>query len=163
MFGVGQCQRALFSFSFLFLLLICSVFSLHPSPHLPTHKSFVNLSLMPSAPALSHPPRTSPLSICQTICTVFASSFHSPQPLCPFFPSISLSFIFFLYHRHSFSLFSHFFSACLAILCSPHPFISALLALMSVATGRSIQDGVFVLSAERKMNVAAMHHPLLSV
>lgn len=29
---------------------------------------------------------------------------------------------------------------------------------MSVAMAQSIQDGVFVLSAERKMNVAAMHH-----
>ena len=29
---------------------------------------------------------------------------------------------------------------------------------MSVAMARSIQDGVFVLSTERKMNVAAMHH-----
>lgn len=34
---------------------------------------------------------------------------------------------------------------------------------MSVAMARSIQDGVFVLSAERKMNVAAMHHSLLAV
>lgn len=48
----------------------------------------------------------------------------------------------------------------LAIFCSLPSFISALLALMSVAMARSIQDGVFVLSAERKMNVAAMHHSL---
>lgn len=52
----------------------------------------------------------------------------------------------------------------LAIFPSLHSFISALLALMSVAMTRSIQDGVFVLSSERKMNVAAMHHsPPVSV
>lgn len=44
-----------------------------------------------------------------------------------------------------------------------HFFISSVLALMSVAIARSIQDGVLVLSNERKMNVAAMHHSLLTV
>lgn len=44
-----------------------------------------------------------------------------------------------------------------------HSFILSLLALMSVAMVRSIQDGVFVLSTERKMNVAAVHHSLLTV
>lgn len=34
---------------------------------------------------------------------------------------------------------------------------------MSVAMARSIQDGVLVRSNERKMNVAAMHHSLLTV
>lgn len=38
-----------------------------------------------------------------------------------------------------------------------------MLALMSIAMARSIQDGVFVLSTERKINVAAMHHSLLTV
>lgn len=50
-------------------------------------------------------------------------------------------------------------SIFLFVFCSLHSFFSTLLPLMSVAMARSIQDGVFVLSAERKMNVAAMHPP----
>lgn len=85
----------------------------------------------------------------------------TPSSLSPLLSIyVSLFFLFFFCHHHSFSLSCDFFFCFLAIFCSLPSFISALLALMSVAMARSIQDGVFVLSAERKMNVAAMHHSL---
>lgn len=79
------------------------------------------------------------------------------------FPSIYLSFIFFPYHRHPFFTLSGAIFLGLPSFFFLHSFILSLLALMSVAMVRSIQDGVFVLGAERKMNVAAMHHSLLTV
>lgn len=87
----------------------------------------------------------------------------TPQALCPFFfpflcPSFSFLTTVTLFH-YPVSYLIHFFLFRQShSLLSLHSFISALLALMSVAMARSIQDGVFVLSAERKMNVAAMHH-----
>lgn len=86
-----------------------------------------------------------------------------PSTLCSLthFPSIYFSFIFFPYHRHPlYTIRCYFFGLPFFLL---HSFILSLLALMSVAMVRSIQDGVFVLSTERKMNVAAMHHSLLTV
>ena len=110
--------------------------------------------------ALSHSPWTIPASIYQSIHTILAS-IHLSKAL---FPSILVSFIFLS------SPPSFFFTIlcvcvffCLTILFPLHSFISALLALMSVAMARSIQDGVFVLSTERKMNVAAMHRSLPTV
>lgn len=74
--------------------------------------------------------------------------------MCPYY----FIYLFFLPPSLLFTILWYFFF--LAIFCSLPSFISALLALMSVAMARSIQDGVFVLNAERKMNVAAMHHSL---
>lgn len=79
--------------------------------------------------------------------------------------------------RHVCLVLSLLFSASLSLSCDnsfffleilfcffpPHFFISTVLALTSVAMARSIQDGVLVLSTERKMNVAAMHHSLLTL
>lgn len=48
------------------------------------------------------------------------------------------------------------------ILASSHAVFPGL-TLMSVARERSIQDGVFVLSEEGRINVAAMHHPYVCV
>ncbi len=97
-----------------------------------------------------------------------------PEPFLPLFIKVSIQsqplsiypelFVFLSFHLcvlHFLSLpaslpftilwcVAFFFFFCLAILCSLHSFISALLPLMSVAMARSIQDGVFVLSTERK-------------
>lgn len=111
-------------------------------------------------PLLYHTPLTIPASVYHRIYTTVAS-IHLPQALClVFLPFLYPSFSFFtivtpLHYPLIFFWLSFF--------CFPHSFISALLALMSVAMARSIQDGVFVLSTERKMNVAAMHHSLLNV
>lgn len=99
----------------------------------------------------------------------YLSEYPNPRHLYPStssslspFLSISVSFIFFLYHHYSFSLSFDFFYLffCRSSLCCLHPFISGLVALMSVAMARSIQDGVFVLCTERKINVAAVRHSL---
>lgn len=85
----------------------------------------------------------------------------TPSSLSPLLSIyVSLLFYLFIFSATITPFHSPVIFFFLAIFCSLPSFISALLALMSVAMARSIQDGVFVLSAERKMNVAAMHHSL---
>lgn len=128
------------------LLLTCSLFHFH-----------IHLSSRGPPSTLSHP-KTSP--------SLFYISKHDPVFITPV-PCclISLSFLF-----SSFPLFAIIIPLpdpvrlfCPSFLYSPHSFISGLLALMSIAMARSIQDGVFVLSTKSKMNVPAMHHSHLTL
>lgn len=83
---------------------------------------------------------------------------HYPFSICP----ITHCLIFFSFLSASFPIFTNIIPLpdpvilfCPSFHCSPHSFISGLLALMSNAMAQSIQDGV--------LNVPAMHHSHLTL
>lgn len=126
--------------------LPCSLFHFH-----------IQLSSCRPPPSFLHP---------KTSLSLFYRSKHDPVFIYPT-PHclISLSFL-----CSSFPLYPTIIPLpdlvilfCPSFFYSSHSFISGLLALMSVAIPRSIQDEVFVLSTKSKMNVPAMHHSHLTV
>lgn len=141
-----------FTHSFLFVRSLLILSSYHFRTHFHLYVDLRQLYHTVPEPALD----TSLKYPCHLSLYLFTPS--SLSPLLSIYVSLLFYFYFFLPPSLLFTILWYFFF--LAIFCSLPSFISALLALMSVAMARSIQDGVFVLNAERKMNVAAMHHSL---
>lgn len=141
-----------FTHSFLFVRSLLILSSYHFRTHFHLYVDLRQLYHTVPEPALD----TSLKYPCYLSLYLFTPS--SLSPLLSIYVSLLFYFYFFLPPSLLFTILWYFFF--LAIFCSLPSFISALLALMSVAMARSIQDGVFVLNAERKMNVAAMHHSL---
>lgn len=110
------------------------------------------------------PPST--LSHPKTSLSLFYISKHDPvsiYPIAQCFSSLSFLFSSFPLFTIIIPLLDPVILFCPSFLYPPHSFISGLLALMSIAMARSIQDGVFVLSTGSKMNVPAMHHSHLTL